>query len=297
MGKIGKISPIRKKYPAGELTVEATLANTYNRNRLPGTGITKFPYRNGDGTYRTGLEDLPEEKKRLEKALRVSLDPGSDYYNYLSSASLKVNPVKLKDEDNIFNLEDPFSAVTFYWLSAHPTIASSLEAWDRGEYPSDTQFYVNNIDIESERQYKKDLEETQAILKLNSLTVEKMRKVARLLGFPVADDSKPEYVYPKIFGFIKEGIIKAGPYKNQNSINKFNQILELKDTELHITDLVEKAIRFNIFRISTGGRLMKGETEVARTKEDFIDHLSSVKGQDDLIMLEKDMKVKESIAK
>jgi len=296
MGKIGKISPIRKKFPVGEKSVEATLANTYNKNRFPGTGITKLPYKNGDGTYRTGLEDKPEEKERLERVLRIPLNPDSDYYNYTSNALVKVNPMRLKDEDNIFNLDDAEQAVTYYWLSAHPTIASSWDAWDRGEYPSDTQFFVNNADIESEKQYQKDMAETKALLVLNSLSIEKLRKVARLLGFPVSDDSKPEHVFPKIYSFIKEGMIKAGPYKNQNSITKFNQIVSLGDDTLHITDLVEKALRFNIFRESSGGRLMKGEVELAKSKQDFIDYLGSKKGQEDLLLLEKDLKVKESIA-
>lgn len=296
MGRIGKISPIRKKYPTGEKSVEATLANTYNKNRLPGTGITKFPYRNGDGSYRTGLEDKPEERERLEKALRVDLSPTSDFYNYTSSAIQKVNPLRLKDEDNIFNLDDPEQAVTFYWLSAHPTIASSWEAWDRGDYPSDTQFFVNNDDVEAEKQYEKDMAESKAINILNSLSADKLRKVARLLGYPVSDDSKPEHVFPKIYAFIKEGMIKSGPYKNQSSIAKFNQVVSLGDETLHITDLVEKGIRFNIFRQSTGGRIMKGEVELAKSKEDYINFLKSKKGQDDLLNLEKDLKTKESIA-
>jgi len=297
MGKIGKISPIRKKYPAGEKSLEATLANTYGKNRLPGTGITKMPYKQGDGSYRTGLENMPEEKERLEKALRIKLDPFSDYYNYRSEAMFKVTPVKLRDEDNIFNLDDPESAVTYYWLSAHPTIASSWQDWESGKFSSDTQFYVNNEDLEIEIQYKRDIEEAKAITTLGVLSVEKQRKVARLLGFPVSDDTKPEHIYPRLYEFIKQGFIKTGPYKNSHSVATFNRIAEMKDNLLHVTDLVEKAIRFNIFRISAGGRLMKGEQEIAKDKETYIELLSSSKGQDDLILLEKDLKIKDSLAK
>jgi hypothetical protein len=297
MARIGKISPIRKKYPAGELTVEATLANTYGKNRMPGAGITKLPYKRGDGTYSTGLEDKPEERKRLEEALRLDLSPGSVYYNYLSPGAMKVKPIKLRDEDNIFNLEDAEQAVTYYWLSVHPTIASSWDAWDAGKYPSDTAFYVNNTDIETERQYRRDIQESHAIIRLGALSVEKTRKVARLLGFPVSDDNKHEHVYPLIYGFIKQGVAKTGPYANMNTVDQFNKVASMTDEDLHVTDLVERAINNNLIRISAGGRLMKGATELAKSKEEYIEFIGSIKGQDDLLLLEQDLNVKESIAK
>lgn len=297
MAKIGKISSIKKQYPAGTYSVEATLANTYGKNRFPGTAVRKLPFKEASGLYRTGLEDKPEEKERLERLTKINLNPDSEYYNFTSSARYKVEPVRLEDGDNIFNLEDPWQAITYYWLTAHPTIARSWAAWEAGEYASSTEFYVNDVDIEVDRKYKQDLEEANAIKKLNSLSVDKARMVARLLGYPVSNDTKYEMVFTQLYQFIKEGTIKLGPYKGGSAIPRFEQFANMKDEDLYVSDLVEQAITNNIFRVAAGGRLMKGEAEMAKSKEEYIDFLKSRKGQEQLLQLESDLKVKEIVAK
>jgi hypothetical protein len=295
MGRIGKISSIKKKYPAGTLTVEATLANTYNKNRIPSTGVRKFPYRLANGAYRTGLEDKPEERERLEKATKLDLSPESDYYNFTSNSKTKTDGYKLTEGDNIFNLEDPWLAVTYYWLSAHPTIASSFQEFEEGVFTSDTEFYVNDGEVEVDRRYKKDLEENKAIGILGSMSVEKSRKVARMLGFPVTDSTKYEKVFTDLSQFIKQGTVVLGPYKGMNSINKFNQFAQMKNEDIAVMDLVEQGIKHSIFRVASGGRLMKGDAEIAKSKEDYIDFLKSKKGQEHLLQLEQDLGIKESI--
>lgn len=297
MGKLGKISSIKKKHPQGQYSVEATLANTYGKTRFPGTAVRKLPYKDANGLYRTGLEDRPEEKARLEKLTKLNLDPDSLYYNYTSNARYRVEPVRLEDGDNIFNLEDPFQAITYYWLSVHPTIARSWDAWESGDYPSSTEFYVNDTDIEGDRQYKKDLEEANAVKKLTSLSVDKTRRVARLLGYPVNENTKYETVYSMLYNFLKEGTIKVGPYQGSLSITKFEQFANMKDEDLYVSDLVQQAITNNIFRLAAGGRLMKGEAEMAKSKEEYIDFLKSKKGQEQLLQLEEDLKIKESLVK
>src|SRR5437016_3592229 len=163
MGKIGKIGIIPKDYSEGFPTMEKSLRER-GLSRMPGTVVMKFPYRDLSGRYRTGLDDQSPrilridddnerkaEQKRvrdlrasLEKRTGLDLGPTSDYYNYTSKkpSGAKVEPVKLADGENIFNLDDPWQAITYYWLSSHPTIASSLQAWERGEFPADTQYYV-----------------------------------------------------------------------------------------------------------------------------------------------------------
>lgn len=295
MGRIGKISSIRKKYPAGTYTVEATLSNTYNKNRIPSTGVRKFPYRLANGSYKTGLEDKPEERERLEKLTNISLSPDSDYYNFTSNARVKTDGYKLQEGDNVFSLEDPWAAIAYYWLSAHPTVASSLQDFEEGKYPADTEFYVNDGEIEVDRKYKKELEETKAIQTLAAMSVEKAKKVARMLGFPVTESSKYERVFTDLSQFIKSGTVALGPYKGMNSINKFNQFALMKSEELAVMDLVEQGIKHSIFRVASGGRLMKGDAELAKSKEDYIDFLRSKKGQEQLLQLEQDLGIKESI--
>ena len=52
------------------------------------------------------------------------------------------------DGDNYFDLNVPLQELAFSWLRVHPTIASSYQAWERGDYPAETQFYVVDDDVE-----------------------------------------------------------------------------------------------------------------------------------------------------
>ena len=167
MGKIGKISTLKKEYNNSQLqTMQGGLA-TKGLTRIPGTGVFKYPYKELDGQYRTGLdanagyirrisdpleremevERVTALKSKLEIALGdVNLGPRSSFWNYGLSTStedvLHVQAVKLTDGDNYYDLGNPFQELAFSWLRVHPTIASSYQAWERGDYPADIQFYV-----------------------------------------------------------------------------------------------------------------------------------------------------------
>jgi hypothetical protein len=129
MGKIGKISTLKREYNSSQLqTMQAGLA-AVGMTRIPGTGVFKYPYKELDGQYRTGLDpnaayirrigdSLEREmeiervtalKAKLELALGdIDLGPRSQFWNYGLSTStedtLHVQAVKLLDSDNFFDL-------------------------------------------------------------------------------------------------------------------------------------------------------------------------------------------------
>ena len=133
MGKIGKISTLKREYNSSQLqTMQAGLA-AVGMTRIPGTGVFKYPYKELDGQYRTGLDpnaayirrigdSLEREmevervttlKAKLELALGdIDLGPRSNFWNYGLSTStddtLHVQAVKLLDSDNFFDLNNPF---------------------------------------------------------------------------------------------------------------------------------------------------------------------------------------------
>jgi hypothetical protein len=229
MGKIGKVSTIKKEYNNSQLqTMQGGLA-LRGFTRIPGTGVFKYPYRELDGKYRTGLdpdaayirriqdpleremeiERVTALKQRLEKDLGdIDLGPRSQFWNYgLSTSnqdSLHVQPVKLLDGDNFFDLGIPFQELAFAWLRVHPTIASSYQAWERGEFPADTQFYVADDEVENAVLFKKKQLINKAIVKFDSMTPEKKKKVARLLGLPVTDNTTEEAVYNQVDNLLKQ---------------------------------------------------------------------------------------------
>ena len=321
MGKIGKISTIKKEYNNSQLqTMQGGLA-LKGMTRIPGTGVFKYPYKELDGQYRTGLDpnasyirrisdpterELEVErvtalKAKLQTALGdVDLGPRSAFWNYGLSTStedtLHVQPVKLLDGDNFFDLSVPLQELAFSWLRVHPTIASSYQAWERGEYPAETQFYVADDEIENAVLFKKKQLINKAIIKFDAMTPEKKRKVARLLGLPVTDDSKEELVYNQVDNLLKQTEFKNGKFQGLNPVEVFSRFADMKENLLHIKDVVKQAITHSIYRVKNGGKIYEGEFEVAKDEEDLIKYLADDDHQEDLITLEQKLKAKKLAA-
>jgi hypothetical protein len=317
MGKIGKISTIKKEYNNSQLqTMQGGLA-AKGMTRIPGTGVFKYPYKELDGQYRTGLDinssyikriQDPLEKemeiervktlrKKLENALGdIDLGPRSSFWNYGLSTStedtLHVQPVKLIDGDNFFDLSIPFQELAFSWLRVHPTIASSYQSWERGEYPAETQFYVADDDIENAILFKKKQLINKAIVKFDSMTPEKKRKVARLLGLPVTEDTKEESVYNQVDNVLKQTEFKNGKYQGLNPVEVFNRFADMKENLLHIKDLIKQAVTHSVYRIKGNGKIYEGELEIAKDEDELVKHLADDDFQDELITLEQKLKTK-----
>lgn len=321
MGKIGKISTIKRDYNSSQMqTMQGGLA-TKGLTRVPGTGVFKFPYKELDGKYRTGLDpdaayikrilDPTERELETERvaALRTKLEnelggldlgPRSTFWNYGLSSSQDdpshVQSVKLMDGDNYFDLSVPFQELAFSWLRVHPTIASSYQAWERGEYPADTQFYVADDEIENAVIFKKKQLINKAITKFDAMSPEKKRKVARLLGLPVTEDSKEEFVYNQVDNLLKETEFKSGKYQGLHPVEVFTRFADMKESLLHIRDLIKQAIAHSIYRVKANGRIYEGEFEVAIDEDALVKYLADDDHQDDLITLEQKLKTKKLAA-
>lgn len=321
MGKLGKISTIKKEYNNSQLqTMQGGLA-AKGMTRIPGTGVFKYPYKELDGQYRTGLDpnaayikriaDPLEREMEVERVTKlrdklqaalgdVNLGPRSTFWNYGLSTStedtLHVQPVKLLDGDNFFDLSIPLQELAFSWLRVHPTIASSYQAWERGEYPAETQFYVADEEIENAVLFKKKQLINKAITKFEQMTPEKRKKVARLLGLPVTDDTKEEAVYNLVDNVLKQTEFKNGKYQGLNPVEIFNRFADMKENLLHIKDLVKQAITHSIYRVKPNGKIYEGEFEVAKDEDDLVKLLSDDDNQDMLLILEQKLKTKKLAA-
>ena len=317
MGKIGKISTLKKEYNNSLLqTMQGGLA-TKGLTRIPGTGVFKYPYKELDGQYRTGLDansayirrisdNLEREleiervttlRAKLEAALGdIDLGPRSSFWNYgLSTStddSLHIQAVKLMDGDNFFDFSNPSQELAFAWLRVHPTIASSYGAWERGEYPADTQFYVADDEIESAIIFKKKQLINKAIAKFDGMSPEKKRKVARLLGLPISEDTKEDVVYNQVDNILKQTEFKNGKYQGLSTVEVFNRFADMKENLLHIKDLVKQAITHSIYRIKPNGKVYEGEFEIASDEDELVKFLINEDNQDQLLTVEGKLKTK-----
>lgn len=317
MGKIGKISTLKKEYNNSLLqTMQGGLA-TKGLTRIPGTGVFKYPYKELDGQYRTGLDansayirrisdNLEREleiervttlRAKLEAALGdIDLGPRSSFWNYGLSTStddtLHIQAVKLMDGDNFFDFSNPSQELAFAWLRVHPTIASSYGAWERGDFPADTQFYVADDEIESAIIFKKKQLINKAIAKFDGMSPEKKRKVARLLGLPISEDTKEDVVYNQVDNILKQTEFKNGKYQGLSTVEVFNRFADMKENLLHIKDLVKQAITHSIYRMKPNGKMYEGEFEIASDEDDLVKFLVDEDNQDQLLTLEGKLKTK-----
>lgn len=316
MGKQAKISAIKKEYTNLQETMDSQLSNK-GLTRIPGTGVFKFPYKEINGKYRTGLDPdaayinriedsterelekkrVAETKKRLEASLGgIDLGPYSTFWDYSKSQGTydtnHIQPVKLLDGDNYFDLGIPFQELTFSWLRVHPTIARNLAAWQNGEYPADTQFYVADDEIENAVIYNKKKLINKAIVKFDNMSPERKKKVARLLGLPITDDTKEEVVYNLVDNLLKEGDFKKGPNQGLSTIEVFSRFADMDDSLLTVKDLVKQSIAHSIYRVRANGRIYEGEFEIAITEEELVKTLMSDDHQEDLILLQEKLKTK-----
>ncbi len=321
MGKLGKISTLKKDYNNSQLqTMQGGLA-AKGLTRIPGAGVFKYPYKELDGKYRTGLDpdasyikriqdpterELEKERvtklrQKLESELGdIDLGPRSSFWNYGLSVSnddnLHVQPVKLMDGDNIFDLSNPLQELQFSWLRVHPTIASSYQAWERGDYPADTQFYVADDEIENAVLFKKKQLINKAIVKFDSMSPEKKKKVARLLGLPVTDNTTEESVYNQVDNLLKQTEFKNGKFSGLDPVKVFNQFADMKENLLNIKDLVKQALHHSIYRMKPNGKIYEGEFEVAMDEDELVKMLADDDNQDTLLILEGKLKSKKIAA-
>lgn len=316
MGKIGKITSIKKEYSA---EYDQTLSGSLARNgysRFPGTGVSIVPWKDGNGEYRTGLNEnalyikqmertdpeAAEQEKIRVKSLReelealtgLDLSSRSDYYSKMLDGEYgqqtRARIVKLKDGVNMFNLEDPFDAITYAWLRVHESVAPSLEAYKTGKVKNsqNIQFYVDDVDYQNEYEFTKNMKVNQAIINLTSMTPERQYKVARLLGLPVRQEDKPATIYNTL-----DAYIKASP-KNGNSaqnVDLFTKITNLSEENFNVRFVVSEAIKYSIYR-EKNMKIWEGDTVVAQSKEDLIANLSTPQYQEDLIALEEKVRQK-----
>lgn len=319
MGKTVKISPIKKTIVNNQVqTMETGLLNK-GMTRIPGTGVFKFPYKEASGKYRTGLDEnaayiqrikddverqaeidrIKKWRKEISDGLGIpesDLAPSSKFWNYTlyrdGFDEFHATPVKLMDQDNFFDLSNTRQLLAFAWLRVHPTIASSMQAWERGEYGSDCQWYVADDEIDNSVIFKKKQLINKAVAELDNMSPTKRKKVARLMGLPIGEETKEEMVYNLIDSVIKDTEVRTGEFKGTNPIQLFNRFAHMKENLLEINDLVEQAIQHSIYRQKQGGKLYEGEMKVADNKAEWVQFLIDEDNQEDLIALREKVKSK-----
>lgn len=310
---VGKISPVKAnpdQYPRN--TVKGSLAKE-GKTRFPKTKNFKFPFKEIDNSYRTGLDEnaayikrLPPQEQEQERAKvrgllemaqqmygsNIDLGPRSPFWTDMVSrwGNEDVAPVaSLIDGDNIFDLSHPQQLITYAYLRVHPTVAPSGSALMSGRY-SKAEFYVNDYDVETAVAYKTKTKIINAMAALSKLTPTKMKQVARQVGIAVSDSTSEEGVLVLLTNYIEA----SNTAKTQNNVDLFLNFVNMKNELLLIRDSIEQAYTHGVIRKSKNG-FYRGEEKLGATKEDVVNYLTDPKNQEDLLAIQEEVKMKKSI--
>ena len=305
MSKIVVISPHVPKYK--ETTGKSALSSLANQGyiRVPGTGKAIIPHKEASGAYRTGLDEkanyikhLSAEAKESELAkiqeLKEKLQNTSGFDGINLSSTSKVwdvwgnEPIKASlrkgtNESIYLNLDDPQDLLDYCWLRVNPEIAKSKSAIEKGECP-ECQYYLADEEQETQLSYKKKKEINKATSALDNMTPTELKRIGRLLGFPITESTTEEKTYSLIDDLLKKSEFQSGEYKGRNTITVFNELAELSKDELEIRDLVKKAIRHNIYRIK-GDQVTEGSNVIADSESNLVRKLLNTDNQRDLLAL------------
>lgn len=321
MARIGSIAPIDKQYGNQINTIDQQLAKN-GLHRAPGTFEMLLPYQEMSGRYRTGLdvdapyldrlseedrkaekERITKDKQRLEKMIGVPgiLDSTSIFYKFGASieqlrakhgTDLQVVPVKLSEGVKIFDDEDILSEITWNWIKVHPRIAPSLDAYRNGKTSQDLKYYVVDDKAEAKETYNRRKELNQATMDFENLSPDKRKQVGRLMGLPISDSTDEMTVYNLVDAEIKKPEFTSGKHKGSSPIRLFNELVKMTNDRIKVKDLVEQALLHNIYRQGQGGKITEGGVTIALSEQELIENLIDVKGQLDLLALEKKLTTK-----
>jgi hypothetical protein len=314
MGRVGIISPVKQDWSNSKNLFMSTLSD-HGMSRFPGTGVTKVPYKERGGKYRTGIDpkaawiktlpkieqeiEIERAKKELEEIQDemdgVDLSPTSKFWNWTaiekdgSPIDRRIMPVTLKDMDNIFDFSDVMRRLAFNYVRVHPTIGRSLDLVMKGfTQPGvgyKAEFYVKDEELEDRLIYEKKKLFNDAKAALTSLSPTRKKQIARLMGQHVVDDTKEEAVY----NILDDKISKI------DAARTFLELTKVKAGILTIKDIVKQALTCGVLRINRGDKIYRGEALLAESEADLVSYLLEDKNLEELKMLEKEITNKRSI--
>jgi len=196
------------------------------------------------------------------------------------------------DEEYLDSTNDVMKEITSNWLKVHPRIAPSLDAYRKGEVPSDIKYYVVDEESEQRDTYSKKKEINKAIVAFEELVPTKQKQIARLMGLPVTESTKEETVYNLLDTELKKTEFTSGVNKGFSPVKLFNELIATDDARIKIKDLVEQALVHSIYRYGMGEKITEGGVTIAATKAELIENLLKEEGQMDVIALERKLSIK-----
>lgn len=304
------IKPIELPYDKSQKTLQTSLA-LHGYVRGPGAKAIITPIPNAAGRYRTGLDvdasyikRLPEEAQKVEIELinslitdikdafgpDVDLGPMSKIWNpWANHEGLKVEAVELGNDVVIIeaNREKPITLLTYAWARVHPSIARSMESFERRECP-ECRYYIENYEAEQRVSYNRKRELNSAIVEFDKLSPTRKKDIAAIMGLPITESTTEEAVYNLVDDELKKADFNKGEYKGRSVLGVFKELLLLTPEHVAVKVLINQALRYNIYRAipDVNGRIEEGTITIASSKDELTAKLMDDKNQKERLALE-----------
>lgn len=308
MNNIRKITTVKRKSNAKGGSIRDSLLKE-GLSRIPGARMLLTPWKEENGQYRTGLDEdglylrrlTPEQKESELKVIGmlkekakdlfpgVDLSPRAPFYTDIFKHYEKENvgkTVRMKDGDNLFNLDKAYDLIAYAWLRVHPFVAPSGLLVNTGEY-SRCDYYVNDIDVEVETKFKMQTRIATAIASLSAMNPTRLRQIARQCGFAVTEVDKQEPIFVKMYEFINESM---GASKS-NNLTLFESVNGLKQEALDIRDIMKRGFVYGVFK-NFKQAIYQGDTRVAANEDELLSIMES--DQDKFLNVQQELKIKQS---
>ena len=278
MSNIKIIKPYSKR-PLSMNTLAGSLFQD-GLSRAPLTSLSVYPLTDAKGVIQTGIDESAlrikaiknEESRNLEIArvrsireeleLRVNetLTPESGFWTPKME-----EPYILRDGDNVFDLDNPYHAIDFYWLTQLPIIAKSLEDVNSGKVDATlVSFYVYETEVESRNEFNRKKEINDVVSVLNKLGEVEIKKVAFILNLKMPERSTYDEIYVAIDNYIRE----SKSYGKEDPIAEFRKATSYTAEVLAIKVLIKQLLEERILKMK-GISVFEGENLIAKSIEDL----------------------------
>lgn len=282
----------------GVVIVRAKMDKTSLNLGLTEHGLTRFPgtrvliplSKRGD-RYITGIDENDPDldniqddkqrskekevlsKKRIRLAQELGLKPAE--LEATNAEFWDKQSIKLGDGENYVDKGTPQGEIQYAWLLKTGKIArNEIEAMRNPDF----EWFIEDESVEVEISFKLKKFINKASKVLDELSIEKQRKIGRLLEQPISELSTEEQAFSVLDTFIKD---EKRPENSQKFLDTVAMNDELSEAKL----LIKDAIRHGVFKKDLKTKLIRFGSD-NKIESDWEDFLVDPMNQADLIAVQ-----------
>lgn len=240
--------------------------------------------RNLDGTYKTGLEKVPQERiQKLEQILGSDLSNTSTFWS-----KLRIDFDFNGRVQGAWNLTDPQTFLMYHAAIANGHLAPSEEDIQNEEMYRDAIFYIHDTDgiMKTKIALTEIKDEVTALMYKFKNDKDRLTYILSDLG----DRVNPEFGASALYAILSD---KREMLTKREQFESFLEVLQKPAVELQANYFFEKALLHNIIKYDReSGYFKYGEVKLKVTKPESKVFLNQIENEHILVSLIEELKDK-----